>query len=181
MSYTEMFGIPKKGGELVHLQNCKNSWRGGMWIWNNLSNKYLGRDFNLMEAGDSKVWDLWKDSRLSDSEYYSLMSTFDKMLVHNDMMLVVADALEQFDPGTENLKLQAETLRQAKKDGMMAVCWNQTSVCADTWMVYDHEDDEDERMFNIDIDKEYGHQFMKTRDKEYEDYQNSFQEKGTER
>lgn len=163
MSYTEMYGIPQEGGELVHLQDCKNSWRGAMWIWNNLSKKYLGRDFNLMEAGDSEVWNLWKDSKLSDSEYYSLMSTFDGMLVHNEMMLVVADALEQFDPGTENLKLQAQTLRQAKKDGMMAVCWNQTSVCADTWRVPDPESDEGDRMFNIDIDKDYKHQFMKLR------------------
>jgi|SRR5690606_7691073 len=165
MSYTIVYGIPKDGGGLVHLQDCTNSWRGAMWIWNKLSKKYLGEDFNLF-GGGQRVWDLWKDPRLSDTDFYCLMTTFDGVLVDNEMMTIVADSLDKFEPETENLKLQAQTLRQAKKDGMMAVCWNQNSICGDVWYV---REDEEERLFNINIDKDYKHTFLKPRGQNGED------------
>lgn len=154
MSCTEVYGVPKDGGELVHLGDLRNAFRGAMWIWTELAKKYFPDD-NTYTAimGGNKLWGLINDERLSDTEWYAFVSTFDALIVPNELMDVVADALESFSPGTENLHGQAVLLRQAKKDGLRGVCWNQTSVNGDPWRMRDDEDEDSERYFNIDTDE----------------------------
>lgn len=166
MSYTELFGIPKNGGKLVLLGECHNSWRGAMWIWDHMAQKHFNKDSGWVLCGDNiqKVCDLAKitdtNKALSDTEYYALLTTFDGVLVPNELMNKVADALENFEPSTENLRQQAQILRSAQAKGYQAVCWNQTSV-NDMWMVHEEEED---RLFNIDIDKDFKHWFMEDRE-----------------
>jgi len=172
MSYTELYGIPWDNGEMEALGTCKNSFRGVMWIWTKLQEKYLPyvSAVDLMMQGMEPLLNLTYGKTFNDTEFYCIMSTCDGALVPNELMDTVADALEAFEPSTENLQLQADIIRKAKKDGYRYVGWDQTSVNGDAWRIT--EDGHELRMFNIDLDKEYNYHIMKTRDvldKEYQD------------
>jgi len=154
MSRTEVFGVPKKGGELIFLGECTNAWRGAMWIWTKLAEKYFpGREpYSVIMKESSGFWKLIDDPRLSDTDWYAFATTLDAVVVPNELIGVVADALENFSPGTENLKMQADLLRKAKKDGLRGVCWNQTSVNGDPWHWWTPGED-DHRYVNVDTDE----------------------------
>jgi hypothetical protein len=155
MSHTTVLGIPKEGGELVVLGRFSNSHRGVMWVWYELSKKYLGlRDderYRLIMDPTilQQLVDLAEDERLSDAEHYALDTSWDNVLVGPSLMLTVADALENFEPGTENLKGQAEVIRKAHADGCKAICWHQTSVSQCPWEIRS-EDGEESRMFSLE-------------------------------
>lgn len=146
MSHTTVLGIPKEGGELVVIGEFSNSHRGAMWIWLELSKKYLGLKESdtyrlLMDPSIfGELSQLTKDERLSDAEHYSLDTTWDHVLVEPHLMLTVADALENFEPGTENLKGQAAVIRKAHAEGYKAICWHQTSVSQCPWEIRDGDD-----------------------------------------
>lgn len=156
MSYTILYCVPEKG-EFTHEIDVQNSWRGAMFIWNALSERYLSRKAYPHEDLQS-VWDLHKDNRLSLAERITLLTTFDRVMVKREHIPQVIRALREFVVlyGSDNNL--SEQIRALKKlsvaDGCYAVCWNQTSI-TDAWYVYDEEDC---RLY--DISRDTGHWFM---------------------
>lgn len=140
-------------GDMVELGECQNSWRGSMWIWTKLGEKHLGAIPSIMDM--APVWRLAAGDKLSETEWYALMSTFDGCLCPRELMLKVAEALEGFSPGTENLVKQAQLIRDAWEENARAIGWLQTSVCGSPWQIYS-EDDEGYHPWNIDRDMANG-------------------------
>ena len=158
MSETEIYAVVDDG--YVYYQcGLRNSWRGAMNIWNELSRKWFGWDnFPIMNVGDrtaQKVWDLHEDDRLSLNDRIVLKSTFDRAMVRVENIERLAVAMEDFatryEPGS--LIEHAKALRNlAWLDGCLAVCWNQTSVNCNPWQICD---DEDCRAYNIHTSTEH--------------------------
>ncbi|MHC4618529.1 MAG: hypothetical protein ACYTEQ_12340 [Planctomycetota bacterium] len=141
MSQTIVYAV--RNGNVEHFGECNNSFRGAMWIWKELGEKYFpGKDMSpVSNSACRKIWALAKDTRLTDTEYYALLSTFDRAMVAQEYSDLVANALEAFEPGNENLKRQAELIRCAVREGAEAIAWNQTSVNCDAWKVQESESD----------------------------------------
>lgn len=148
MSRTTVYGAFEEG-DMVSLGDCQNAFRGAMWIWSKLGDRHIpGYGYGQ----ESAVWELASNSRLSDAEHYALVSTFDGALCPRELMLVVAEALGRFNPGTENLTRQAKLIRDAHNKGARAIGWQQTSVCCNPWEVEEEEEEDDYRPWNIDRD-----------------------------
>lgn len=174
MSYTTVYGFDEDGNAR-QLGEFKNSFRGAMLIWMELSKKYLNDEYAVMSNDGRKVWELRDNPDLSDDEWYSLLSTFDNMVVGRNLINRVADALDAFDPATENLRGQAACLRVAYNEGYQAVAWCQTSVIESPWWIVGRcispdgdciecEDcmiDRGGRPYNLNVDK--NHYFMEER------------------
>lgn len=138
MSYTEIYRITKSGNTKLAGQ-IRNSFRGAMAIWNALEEKYLppyapyGFKMSRMitDGKMQEVWDLSKDSRLSEDERIVLISTFDNVLVEKKDFNRLCEAFRNFKHET-SLTEQAEIIEKLSMDkNTYGVCWNQTSVNAD--------------------------------------------------
>ena len=153
MSYTTVYAA-FSDGDMVELGECHNAWRGAMWIWTELAKRYVPGSGDgghlLFGNGYADVWKLADGAAITDGEWYALVSTFDGVLVPSELMLRVADALDAFEPGTDNLKSQAEYIRDAHSKGARAIGWLQTSVCCSPWWMPDGDDND--RPYNIDTD-----------------------------
>lgn len=149
MSTTEMY-VVDAAGDVLHCAEAHNAHRGAQWIWNALWKKYLADSYTgrLYTSEDEepyvpmhdddeaqRIWSLWTttDLAVSRMDRIAMVSTFDNLIVPAEHMELVAEALEQFEPGNENLALQAEELRKAKAEGYQGFCWNQTSVNCGIW------------------------------------------------
>jgi hypothetical protein len=162
MSRTEIYAITPDGD--IELEaKIGNSYRGAMYVWTTLSVKY-----GLVKPGEEgyliirpglmdRLWKLRDDGRLSWWEKVALISTFDNVVIMRDDMHRLIVALNtwaaQHSEGSQSQ--QAWTIRRLLDDpaGFRGICFNQTSVCANPWWVYDSSgDDEEGRPFNIDRD-----------------------------
>lgn len=163
MSCTEMYVVDDKG-DVLAADEARNAHRGAMWIWNVLWRKYL------LESCDpdkeyERLWALAKNPDVPLLDRVALASTFDNVMIPAEHMELVAQALEQVEPGTENLQKQAAELRKAKAEGYQAFCWNQTSVNSSPWSVQEECPEcgcdcmGDFRPYNIH--KDLGHWFFK--------------------
>lgn len=66
MSYTELYGVTKKGNfKLVN--EFENASLGGLWIWKMLFDKYLKKEEYFNESF-KKIWDLIKSPELKEYE-----------------------------------------------------------------------------------------------------------------
>jgi hypothetical protein len=159
MSCTTVYGA-FADGDMVELGECQNAWLGAVWIWQKLAERYLWNSFSSDDplgyksalSHMAEVCSLADDARLSDAEHYALVSTFDGAMVPPELMAMIADALDNFEPGTENLAKQAQLIREAANKGARAIGWLQTSVCSSPWYVH-QEDTGDYRAWNLDRDK----------------------------
>lgn len=162
MSYTEMFKV-SKGGLVEWIAEFKNAFRGAFLVWNNMAKEYLGQSAGLLMSRDAMgpVWDLAKRKDIPLAHRIVLMATFDKVMVRQEniaggLIVAVETYAETFDPGT--LLIQVKKLRELCNDrDCQAVCWNQTSVCAEAWWV---DDDEKEEGRPYDITRDTGHWFL---------------------
>jgi len=160
MSYTEIYSFGKDGNaELT--EEVHNAWRGAMAIWRIMEERYLEPlpkpswmgDDDYKERGYSRcgqpfldeehplkaIWDLWKDSKISETDKIVLGSTFDNVVVMRENIEEIIKAFENFE-GETSLKEQAEILRDILKDEeTIAIAWNQTSVNGDAWSNYEEE------------------------------------------
>lgn len=157
MSYTILYCVPEKG-EFTHEIDIRNSWRGAVFIWNALSERYLNRPAYVNE-NLQPVWDLHKDERLSLSERITLLTTFDRAMVQRSRIPDVITAFRDFIAlygSNNNLSEQIQALEKLESlPECFAVCWNQTSV-TDAWYVY--ESDDELRLY--DLSRDTGHWFL---------------------
>lgn len=168
MSYATIYKVPESGG-IENYREFPNAIRGAVLLWTYLSRRYLDLDGMPLFGGEDtkRLWALATDERLSEDERIALQTTFDGVMVRRDDFERVAAAFDVVGPMMDDaghLPAWAATLREMWLDpDCFAACWNQTSVCADTWWRYDTcptcgQDLEDSRMY--DISKDSGHWFL---------------------
>jgi hypothetical protein len=181
MSYTELFQFGKTG-EAEELGDVQNAWRGAHAVWRLLETKYLSplprpiwmspEDYEkngysrtsvppLREVNALKeIWDLWKNENVSRIDKIVLGTTFDNVIVLRDNIEETIKAFEEFE-GETSLKEQSILLKEALHDkNVIAIAWNQTSVCADNWVNYKYDDEKEEEIpYNINTEKEHWNLF----------------------
>jgi hypothetical protein len=158
MSYTEMFGF-NKNGNAYDLAEIKNSWRGGMAIWNYLYDKYIGGNFPMFGADGFKQLNA-KFDKMPECEQISLLTTYDYALVKREDFQKIIDAFRKFE-GDTSLKEQADIIEDALADeDCVAVGWNQTSVNGDNWTNYGGYDDEKDECIPYNINTGDKHWFL---------------------
>ena len=166
MSYTELYRVDKSG-DVKPYAEFGNSHHGGMFIWTAFAIHWLGmKMFPLFDElqKQQRVWDLWKDSRLSRGEKLILFSTFDGQIIPREMLDELAGAMVAFElrfadaNHGSHLGRQAMRLRElARDEDCFGAAWNQTSVNADPWPYEDEEgtQDSDARCYNINTGSEH--------------------------
>lgn len=163
MSYTELFGLTKNS--VLCIGEIRNSWRGAMAVWVFLEKKYLpkytpdwavksnikcSRTTSMDEIED--IWKLFESTKLTKAERIVLGSTFDKVLVKVEDKDELLLAFREFE-GETSLKEQADLIEKAikEKPEIVAIGWNQTSVCGDTWATENYnEETEDYAGYNLE-------------------------------
>jgi len=129
MSTTELYRLGRDPG---HIGAVRNSWRGAMYIWNDVAKRYCGMDsFPIMNDGERfRVWGAYEDPRMPEHERIVLLSTMDNATVAGKDAQTVAEAFERYGkehPGSSFIE-QAEILRSADLQPTDLVAWQQTSV-----------------------------------------------------
>ena len=169
MSYTEIYAV-NKNGDVEEYEDIQNAWRGAMAVWNILEERYLppfrpsflpdfvpdekieehlgykprrciGIDKEAMKEAMKEIWKLASNENVSEVDTIILCTTFDDVIVKKENIEKVINAFKEFE-GDTSLKEQATILEKILEDDeCIGVAWNQTSVNADTWDIY-NEDDE---------------------------------------
>jgi len=152
MSYTEIY-IIRENKDVELIGQVQNAHRGAYLVWLKLKDKY-----NIQDESFSfkNTWKLFNSGKLTEYENISLGTTFDDVIVLKEDMLSVINAFNKFRKEHDcNLDKQAEIIKNIlnEKD-CFGMCWNQTSVCADTWQFYPQCEHEEERLYNLDKDSE---------------------------
>lgn len=168
MSRTELY-IVKKDGTLELYKEFGNSHRGASLLWDNLMKKYLNSSYGRMMMNDKemeKLWRLDRDPKVSREEKILLISTFDHMLIKKENLKQFIDACEEVYKNFEELghfNTYPEVMKEIMKlEDVIAIGWNQTSVCCDVWDVYEtctHCDDGTIRR-DYNIFKDNKHEFL---------------------
>lgn len=158
MSYTTILAA-FQDGQLQPVTEIRNSWRAAMWIWNEIARKYCGMDTFPMPLGEDgmekcrKVWNMADSERIKEIDRLALLTTLDGFLVEARHFERVAQALDEFQPTSTNLKEQAVVIRRLAKEGARAIGWHQTSTAEDPW---GSQDDEGNYIpYNIDTGKKH--------------------------
>lgn len=135
MSYTEIYTLGKEHCEQIG--ETKNAWRGAMYVWNEISIKYLGLERFPMfdESLQRKVWNAAKYYTLTDAEKIVLASTMDNVTVKKSDIPKLIEAFEEYHKENPNSSLseQAEIIKNAELLDDHVIAWNQTSV---NWYKY---------------------------------------------
>lgn len=151
----------------------RNSWGGAARIWDALFEAYETKkheyDNWLTASQDGRMWKIWEDERVDDSERLVYLFTCDNALVKNEDFKLLADALRHFTakhPSNErvcHLAAWASVLDESKAKFMGL---HATSVCENPWFGWTGETDESEP---YDVEKGDKHWFITERLKEYKD------------
>ena len=170
MSRTELY-IVKNTGDLELYKEFGNSHRGASLLWNNLTKKYINTSYSWISMKKKEMERLWRldqDPRVSREEKVIFISTFDHFLIKKENLHLFIEACEEvykknYFEDIGHFKNYPEVMREIMKlEDVIAIAWNQTSVCSDVWYVYDvctHCDDGTiQRDYNILKDK--NHQFL---------------------
>lgn len=171
MSYTIVHKVPETGG-ITEGFEIHNAWLGAMHIWESMYWRYVhvgARDefsFGMMMTRDldkpngiKRVWDLAKETRVPIDERIVLTTTFDGVMVKREHLPRLAEAFRVFirsgHDNTSNISLQIQAYdKLALDETCYAVCWTQTSVAGDAWLVYE-EDKDDHRPYDISRDSKH--------------------------
>lgn len=160
MSYTELFRV-EKNGDVASQAEFRNAHGGAMFVWDMLCGAYRveGPMFKLREGETDRYSNLWalaadKPEIFRPWEWNTLVSTYDNVVVTELQILAASfDLFAQiYDDGSRvcSLGAQADALRNLLKTDARGAAWNQTSVnCDYIWRIWD-EDEDEERIYNID-------------------------------
>jgi hypothetical protein len=142
MSTTSIYTLGSEPGEIGE---CRNSWRGAMYVWNDIAKRYCGMPgFGFDEKLHNKVWNANRNYPMPEHEAIVLMSTMDNAIVWGRDANTVADAFEKYgrEHPESSLTEQAEILRTAELKPDDALAWQQTSVGEFWGQSWDDEKDE---------------------------------------
>lgn len=149
MSCTEIYTFNQKGKPSLYAE-IRNAHRGAMAIWAYMEEKYLPPYMPDWARGTvlsfkpsrctadahifQEITDLHENPKVSETDKIVLKTTFDMLVVKKEDLPKVINAFIIFGAKT-SLPEQAEILEKIMQDSsIIAVGWNQTSVCCDTWM-----------------------------------------------
>jgi len=160
MSYTTLFLVPESG-PIQAFSEFRNAFRGGYLVWDNMAKRYLGQDASMymIKNNMQPVWDIHANLSVPEAHRIVMMSTFDKVMVRKDNLERLAIAFEQYsqdfdDPG--HIPSEATALRELMdNEGCYAVCWQQTSVSADDWVVMLDDGSDERRPYDVSLDNEH--------------------------
>ncbi len=183
MSYTEIYKF-KKNGEAEFLDETKIAFRGAMMVWMKLEEKYLpslspplwasteeeksryhSRTSKMMFGNEGPhpmqpIWDLGRDEKVDKHERIVMLTTFDNVLARKEDLPQIIEAFNSLD-FESTLPEQAEILKTVlDDDDCIAIGWNQTSVCGDTWINYGGYDEENDEEIPYNINTGERHWFI---------------------
>lgn len=126
-------------GKVEWQSEFQNAWRGAMAVWLYFWEKYdlrQGEWTNPITPEDYKrIWDLYKEDRLSRAEKILLGSTFDWVVIRRSEFEQLAKVYEDFNIGS--LPEQAKILRENFNDEKVeAITYCHTSVSENVWEKY---------------------------------------------
>jgi hypothetical protein len=188
MSYTELFKF-KKNGDAEDLGEVHNAWRGAMAVWKIMEDRYLPPYMPEWARGDTsktysrtsgfgednplkEVWALGTREDVSEVDKIAMGTTYDNVIVSRENIQKVIDSFNAFE-GETSLPEQAKLLEEALKDeDMIAVSWNQTSVCGDNWTNIGGYNEEEDEYTPYNILKQDEHWELFQEDEEEVDEQN---------
>lgn len=162
----------KKDGKAEGYIDIKNAFRGAMAIWTIIEEKYLPTfrpsfvpeyisnieeylgfkpsriipTFNEEEhiKNMHEIWDLFNSDKVNKIDRIVLGTTFDRVLVKRENFEELISAFENFNSDT-SLKEQAGVIKgMLKNKEIIAVGWNQTSICSNQWIQHKYNEENDE-------------------------------------
>jgi len=142
MSTTNVYKLGSEPGEIGE---CRNSWRGAMYVWNDIAKRYCGMSgFGFDEKLHKKVWNANLDYPMPEHDRIVLLSTMDNAIIWGKDASTVAEAFAKYgrEHPESSLGEQAEILRAAKLAPDDALAWQQTSV-GEFWGQIWNEEQED--------------------------------------
>jgi len=196
MSCVEIYAFDKDGNSHEYGE-ARNSHGGAMMIWDHLWVKYrlaqkdseyyprtdehgecpsCGRPGRLSFTGDLQLlWDLFKDSRVTDLDRVLLGFTFDRVWIKKENLSRLIGPLDMFFKIAIESSGYAETLgkvvahlrRAADDPDVIGVAFNQTSVTGDPYfgqrLVREDPDgfDDEWRPYNLNTDDGHWELFEK--------------------
>jgi hypothetical protein len=160
MSYTTPMVI-EANGEILALDDLRNSHGFGPFVWNAAAAKYLGDEFGWSRRSE-ELWPLWKDPRLPRAWRAALLVTYDFSIVERARAKEIAGLLREFviSVGTRDrvchLPAVADLLDALPGDAI-GMCFHGTSITEDWWHPWD---DEKEESTTYDLKTETRHFFV---------------------
>ena len=150
MSQTTIFFL---AGDESFTVDFKNSFRGAMYVWNDIAKRYCGFDhFPSFSLDDQmEVWNFANNNpeKMPIHEAIVMASTMDKALLEPDKWIELVEAFEKYslDHPDSSIGDQAAAIREAmeseKASLIKGIGWRQTSVCGDSlWEVWSEESDD---------------------------------------
>lgn len=146
MSYTELFYVTPKMRVRLFAE-FHNSHLGASLVWHNLyimhctewrkaqaEKRGYSLEFPSSDEDYQQVWDLFKNTKISECERAVLGSTFDFVILKREHFQRYLDDVKRYiiTYRAGSLLQQAETiLKLSNRKSVIGVCWNQTSVSAD--------------------------------------------------
>jgi hypothetical protein len=164
MSCTTLYQI-NPDGDVVAAVDFPNAFRSAIAVWIDLAKRYEvvppgpeGLGMLLLDDKTIKrLWDLWKDPRLTEDERVVHLSTFDEALCRAEDFPKLIGAFRRYGATLPNSSLaeQADAIEKLPPDAR-GCGWRQTSVAAGNWTVHDdREEDDPGRPYNIDRDDDH--------------------------
>jgi hypothetical protein len=147
MSTTSIYILGSEPGEIGE---CRNSWRGAMYVWNDIAKRYCGMEsFPFSGSKQSDVWNANRHHMMPEHDAIVLLSTMDNAIVWGRDAKTVADAFDRYgrEHPESSLAEQAEILRSATLNPDDALAWQQTSV-GEFWGQSWNEEKEDYDWYN---------------------------------
>jgi hypothetical protein len=151
MSYCCINSISSDGAIQAY-KTYKNAWGGAAYIWEQLSQTYLGESWvTFYDQKYKPLWDLIDDARLRRFEKIVFLSTFDFAIIRKSDFLKVANAYTRFSFSNRYnnpmkvkicwLNEWASALRNMVfEDDIIGACFYHTSVSQNYWENYNIEE-----------------------------------------
>ncbi len=144
MSHTIICAV-KQGEEPILLGECRNAFRGAMYVWHDMATRYFHLEGfpHFDEKLQRRVWNAGNEFPLTNAELIVLASTMDKATVSKDGIDRLLEAFKEYGADHENSSIaeQAGLISEQRKnipDGY-CIAWIQTSV-SDGWFSFWNED-----------------------------------------
>jgi hypothetical protein len=147
MSKTEIYAV-KENEDLIFIGECRNAFRGAMYVWNDIAKRYFNLESfpHFDEDMQKRVWNAGNENQLTQSEEIVLASTMDRAIVKKENINLLLVALNEYGSKHENSSIleQANLIKERLSDipDGYSIAWIQTTVCDGWFREYDEDSDE---------------------------------------
>jgi hypothetical protein len=151
MSRVEIYSISNKGDVELYAEE-RNAVACAWLMWDTFNKKY---NLSNKEMDFKELWEFTGTDKMSRQDKIAVASAFDRVWIKKEHLKEVADA---WDAAWELVKARgdrvdtisrvAAVIRKAADEDIRGICFNQTSVCCNPWVVTHGEDEEE--TFNFD-------------------------------